>query len=56
MTPEEFEANMFIIGRASEADPEEAHGLADELMVKALNDLGFIKGTAIFKNMTKWYA
>ena len=53
MTPEEFETEMDYIARMS--DIETRHMEADELMCKALEELGFGRGVEIFEHISKYY-
>lgn len=58
MTVEDFTKEMQTIyeittGPVSLDGP---HWQADELLCKALTDLGYGEGVKIFQNMDKWYA
>lgn len=54
MTPQEFKEKMIEISKI--VDIECSHGLADDLMKKALIELGYEDGVQIFEKMDKWYA
>ena len=56
MTPEEFLDAMRQIVIDEGDDFESSHGSADELMCKALRELGYHEGVEIFEKMEKWYA
>ena len=56
MKKEEFAEKMQDIADRYERDPEAAHIKADDLMIEALLDLGYVGGIPTFVKMTKWYA
>lgn len=53
LSPEGFLAAMKSIDRE---DKEVAHGIADELMCRLLESLGYGEGVKEFENMAKWYS
>ena len=55
MTPEQFKEEMKrIFPSNNDYDSEEAHGEADDLMVKTLQELGY--DLALFEGADIWYA
>ena len=56
MTPEEFKEEMLSILEANLDDYEASHRAMDRLMCRALTELGYREGVAIFQMIPKWYA
>ena len=56
MTPEEFTEKMRFIAVEYGDDEEAAHGRADDLLMEALEALGYEAGVKVFRQMDKWYA
>lgn len=56
MTPEEFTEKMRFIAVEYGDDEEVAHGRADDLLMEALEALGYEAGVKVFRQMEKWYA
>ena len=54
MSPAEFKKEMFEL--ATLGDEESAHQKADYIMCDILEELGYLEGIEIFKNMERWYA
>ncbi len=54
ISPTEFLEEMRSL--SYEYDTEHEHLLADELMCKILESLGYAEGVKVFREMTKWYA
>ena len=54
MTPEEFTEAMQKVARGG--DPEMDHSKADDLLCRALRDLGYGDGIKIYEKIHKWFA
>lgn len=59
MTPQEFKGRMELLieqYKGKKYDPESQHGDADDLLCRALSELGFHEGVALYESLIKWYA
>lgn len=52
----EYLEKMEEINQKFGGDPETAHSVADDLLVKLLKELGFEKLVKEYKNVPKWYS
>lgn len=56
MSEEEFAKEMALIKENHEHDTEACHSLADALLCRALNELGFGEGISIYESLERWCA
>lgn len=56
ITPEQAARAMQTIADNSRADPEDAHGAADNLLCKVLRQLGYGEMVDAFDRVHRWYA
>ncbi len=56
MTQEEFTEKMEELKKKYGGDEEMAHAYMDDLLIKALRELGYSKGCDIYDSQDKWYA
>ena len=54
ITPESFAAEMRKLAERGN-DPEYDHKIADALLCRVLDSLGYGEGAAIYEGMQKWY-
>lgn len=50
------EKDMEAVLLLGDADPEVAHGQADEILCRALRLLGYRRLVALYEDVPKWYA